>query len=141
MLVDEDNGNVLAFLGEAVKGLLDGVSLGLVVYDEVVLLSIRRVGDMLYSEVRGLSKIPRIQKMDIHRRQQARLRSPSPVGRTSAEQQTKRGGIDYLVADNSKELTVLVSGLGKSHYVLFLSDTRNVAVAVGVCGSCEQVDG
>jgi hypothetical protein len=38
VLVDEDNGNVLAFLGEAVKGLLDGVGLGLVVNDEVVLL-------------------------------------------------------------------------------------------------------
>jgi hypothetical protein len=79
VLVDEDNGNVLAFLGEAVKGLFDGVSLGLVVDDEVVLLSIRRVGNMLYSEVRGLSRIERIQKMDILRRQQARLRSPSPV--------------------------------------------------------------
>jgi hypothetical protein len=53
VLVDEDNGNVLALLGEAVKGFLDGVSLGLVVYDEVVLLSIRRVGDVLCSKVRG----------------------------------------------------------------------------------------
>jgi hypothetical protein len=79
VLVDKDNSNVLAFLGEAVKGLFDGVSLGLVVDDEVVLLSIRRVGNMLYSEVRGLSRIERIQKMDILRRQQARLRSPSPV--------------------------------------------------------------
>lgn len=57
MLVDEDNGNVLAFLGEAVKGLLDGVSLGLVVDDEVVLLSIRRVGDMLHSEVRAMARV------------------------------------------------------------------------------------
>lgn len=57
MLVDENNGNVLAFLGEAVKGLLDGVSLGLVVNDEVVLLGIRRVGNVLYSEVRGLSRV------------------------------------------------------------------------------------
>jgi hypothetical protein len=138
VLVDKDNSNVLAFLGEAVKGLFDGVSLGLVVDDEVVLLSIRRVGNMLYSEVRGLSRIERIQKMDILRRQQARLRSPSPVDWwASAEQHEKRGSIDYLVADNSKELTVLVSGLGKSHYVLFLSDTRNVAVTVGVCGSCD----
>jgi hypothetical protein len=55
-LVDEDNGNVLALLGEAVKGLLDGVGLGLVVYDEVVLLSIRRVGNVLCSDVRGLSR-------------------------------------------------------------------------------------
>jgi len=46
VLVDEDNGNVLAFLGEAVKGVLDGVCLGLVVYDEIVLLSIRRVGNV-----------------------------------------------------------------------------------------------
>ena len=38
VLVDEENGNVLALLGEAVKGLLDGVCLGLVVDDEVVLL-------------------------------------------------------------------------------------------------------
>jgi hypothetical protein len=57
VLVDEDNGNVLAFLGEAVKGLLDGVSLGLVVDDEVVLLSIRRVGDMLHSEVRAMARV------------------------------------------------------------------------------------
>jgi hypothetical protein len=81
VLVDEDNGNILAFLGEAVKGLLDGVSLGFVVYDEVVLLSIRRVGNMLYSEVRGLSKSLRIiNKVIILRHQRARLRSPSPVG-------------------------------------------------------------
>lgn len=52
MLVDEENGNVLALLGEAVESLLDGVGLGLVVYDEVVLLSIRRVGNMLCEDVR-----------------------------------------------------------------------------------------
>lgn len=54
MLVDEENGNVLALLGEAVKGLFDGVRLGLVVDNEVVLLRVRRVGNVLYSEVRGL---------------------------------------------------------------------------------------
>lgn len=52
VLVDEENGNVLALLGEAVESLLDGVGLGLVVYDEVVLLSIRRVGNMLCEDVR-----------------------------------------------------------------------------------------
>lgn len=57
VLVDEDNGNVLAFLGEAVKGLLDGVGLGLVVNDEVVLLRIWRVGNVLCSKVRGASTV------------------------------------------------------------------------------------
>ena len=55
VLVDEDNGNVLAFLGEAVKGLLDGVGLGLVVNDEVVLLRVWSVGNVLYGKVRGTS--------------------------------------------------------------------------------------
>ena len=59
MLVDEDNGNVLAFLSKAVKGLLNGVGLGLVVYDEVVLLGIRRVGYVLSSCVRSLSETRR----------------------------------------------------------------------------------
>lgn len=57
MLVDEENGNVLALLGEAVEGLLDGVCFGLVVYDEVVLLSVRRVGNVLRSKVRGMSRV------------------------------------------------------------------------------------
>lgn len=49
-------------------------------------------------------------------------------------QDEERVSIDYLITDNSKKLTVLVSGLWKSHYVLFLFGTRNVAVAVAVCG-------
>lgn len=57
VLVDEENGNVLALLGEAVKGLFDGVRLGLVVDNEVVLLRVRRVGDVLSSEVRELSRV------------------------------------------------------------------------------------
>jgi hypothetical protein len=90
MLIDEDNGNVLALLGEAVKGLLDGVGLGLVVYDEVVLLSIRRVGYVLCSEVRGLSRKRGMYGAIILRHQRARLPSPSPVGSASAERHKQR---------------------------------------------------
>lgn len=47
MLVDEQNGNVLALRGEAIESGLDGRRLGLCVDNEKVLLAIRRLGDVL----------------------------------------------------------------------------------------------
>lgn len=47
MLVDEQNGNVLALGGEAIEGGLDGRRLGLCVDDEKVLLAVGRLGDVL----------------------------------------------------------------------------------------------
>lgn len=47
MLVDQDDADVLALLGEGIKGGLDGRRLGLAVDDQEVLLRVGRVGDML----------------------------------------------------------------------------------------------
>lgn len=47
MLVDQDDADVLALLGEGIKGGLDGRRLRLAVDDEEVFLRVGRVGDML----------------------------------------------------------------------------------------------
>jgi hypothetical protein len=47
VLVDEQNSNVLALGGEAVECSFDGRGLGLCVYNEKVLLAVRRLGNML----------------------------------------------------------------------------------------------
>jgi len=133
VLVDEENGNVLALLGEAVEGLLDGVGFGLVIYDEVVLLSIRRVGNVLYSKIRGRSRARLFRRRSYTdtSEQDARHR----VLEIECQQCRSASALSssYLIADNSKELAVLVCGLWKSHIVLFPSSTRNVAVARAVC--------
>lgn len=49
MLVDEQNGNIFPFLREAVKGTFDGRVLRSVINDEIVLLRIRRFGDVLHA--------------------------------------------------------------------------------------------
>lgn len=48
MLVDQQNGNVLALAGEAVECCLDGAVFRLGVDDEEVLLRVWRLGDVLY---------------------------------------------------------------------------------------------
>lgn len=48
MLVDQDDADVLAFLGEGFECGLDGRRLRLVVHDEEVLLRVGRVCDMLH---------------------------------------------------------------------------------------------
>lgn len=48
MLVDKQNGNVLALVGEAIKGGFDGRRLGLAVHNQKVLLAIWRLGNVLY---------------------------------------------------------------------------------------------
>jgi len=133
VLVDEENGNVLALLGEAVKGLLDGVGFGLVVYNEVVLLSIRWVGNVLHSKIRRRSRIRRCMKRSYTNT------SEQDAGHRVLEIECQRCrsesalDSDHLIANNSKELAILVCGLWKSHIVLFPSSTRNVAVARAVC--------
>lgn len=52
MLVDEQDSNILSLLGELLKGALDGGLLRLCVDDEVVLLAVRRVGDVLLCPIR-----------------------------------------------------------------------------------------
>jgi hypothetical protein len=47
VLVDEQDGNVLALVGELVEGGLDGCVVGFGVDDEEVLLAVGRVGDVL----------------------------------------------------------------------------------------------
>jgi len=47
VLVDEQNGNVLALVGELLEGGLDGRVVGFGVHDEEVLLAVGRVGDVL----------------------------------------------------------------------------------------------
>lgn len=47
MLVDQEYGDVLALLCEALEGPLDLGGLGLAVDDEEVPLRVRRIGDML----------------------------------------------------------------------------------------------
>jgi hypothetical protein len=49
MLIYEDDANVLPLGGELVKGAFDGRGLGLLVDDEVVLLTVGRVRDVLCS--------------------------------------------------------------------------------------------
>ena len=51
MLVDQEDADVLALLGEGIKGGLDGRRLCLAVNDEEVLLRVGRVGDMLHVAV------------------------------------------------------------------------------------------
>lgn len=79
MLVDQDDADVLAVLGEGIKGGLDGRRLGLAVDDEEVLLRVGRVGDMLH--VPSLAKGPCMQP---NRREgepwSAHARPPTPRG-------------------------------------------------------------
>ena len=48
MLIYKQNTDVLSLLGELLKGAFDGGDFGLLVDDEIVLLAVRRVGDMLW---------------------------------------------------------------------------------------------
>jgi hypothetical protein len=47
MLVDEQNRDILALVGEAVECRFNGRGLGLCVYNEEVLLAVWRLGNML----------------------------------------------------------------------------------------------
>lgn len=47
MLIDQENGNVLAVLGEAVKGVFNGRVIGLCVDDEEVALRVWWCSDVL----------------------------------------------------------------------------------------------
>lgn len=51
MLVDQKNTNILPLAGELVESTLDGRDLGLLVHDEVVLLTVWGVGDVLYIRI------------------------------------------------------------------------------------------
>lgn len=66
VLVDKQNGDILALIGEAIEGCLDGRVFSLGIDDEEVLLSVRRGSDMLngllerevIQEVRGGRRTP-----------------------------------------------------------------------------------
>lgn len=52
MLVDQDNSNILALLGEVLKRLLDLRSLSLAVNDKEVSLGVWAIGHMLWTQFR-----------------------------------------------------------------------------------------
>jgi len=48
MLIDQQDCDIFALLGETVEGAFDRRGLGLVVHHEIVLLGVWRLGDVLY---------------------------------------------------------------------------------------------
>jgi hypothetical protein len=111
VLINEQDGNVLALAREAIKGSFDGRGLSLAVYDQEVLLAVWGLGNMLYHSsvfcpiaISGESKSIRL-------RQRATCPCKCPASSQSASVDTaalKSTRYTHLVADDGEELSVLV---------------------------------
>jgi hypothetical protein len=135
VLVDQQDSNILALRGEAVKGRLDGAVLRLGVHDEEVLLRVRRLGYVLRCVSLNFSS-PAIscgrRGGDSRRRPRAACPSLCPV--CVSRGPLSGGGRTHLVANDGEELPVFVCGGRGCHVRLCVTAAAGEAACAGGCG-------